>query len=83
MTMKTYGTVMGYTVGPAALAVYITLYKTMKYCNYLTSGDVNSGVYTGWSYDSYSTPRDTTHRSFEQNNTVNMNGNVWEWMEDS
>ncbi len=27
-------------------AVNVTLYEAMKYCNYLTSGNVNDGVYT-------------------------------------
>ncbi len=34
------------TVGTAAPASYVTLYEAMKYCNYLTSGDVNSGYYS-------------------------------------
>jgi len=34
------------TVGTAAPAVNISLYEAMKYCNYLTSGNVNNGVYT-------------------------------------
>ena len=38
---------------------------------------------TGWSYGGYSVPRDIADGSSEQNSTVNMNGNVWEWMEDS
>jgi len=135
-------------VGTAAPASYVSLYEAMKYCNYLTSGNVNDGYYstddggatytanasshidyatangttyfvptedewykaayynvagnsyslyadgtgtaptrgngeTGWSYGGYTTTRDTAHGSSEQNSTVNMNGNVWEWMEDS
>ncbi len=33
------------TVGPNAPAVNVTLYEAMKYCNWLTSGDVGSGAY--------------------------------------
>lgn len=32
-------------VGVNAPAVNVTLYEAMKYCNWLTSGDVNSGAY--------------------------------------
>ncbi len=146
----------GRTVGTDAPASYVSLYEAMKYCNYLTSGNVNDGVYTfngsgvyqstlsrasimsgsldavatdvnkiyalptddewykaayysvsggsyslyadgtsdtgnppaassgttGWNYGGTAT-RDTAHGSPEQNSTVNMMGNVWEWMEDS
>jgi len=34
------------TVGTAAPASYVSLYEAMKYCNYITSGDVNSGYYS-------------------------------------
>ena len=136
------------TVGTAAPATMVTLYEAMKYCNYLTSGDVNDGVYnfsgetyqstdrasamathgtiyalptedewykaayynvsgnsyslyadgsgtvptegggsTGWNYNGVnSSPnytRDVADGSSEENSTVNMNGNVFEWMEDS
>jgi len=37
---------VGGTVGSAAPAVYVTLYEAMHYCNYLTSGDVDNGVYS-------------------------------------
>ncbi len=150
---ENYWNTAGRTVGTSAPATMVTLYEAMKYCNYLTSGNVNDGVYTfvsgsysstmsrsaimaggldsvataaskiyalptedewykaayysvsgdsyslyadgsdttptrgngetGWSYGGYSTTRDTTHGSSEQNSTVNMNGNVWEWIEDS
>lgn len=33
------------TVGTAAPASYVSLYEAMKYCNWLTSGDVNLGAY--------------------------------------
>ena len=33
------------TVGTAAPATYVSLYEAMKYCNYLTSGDVTLGAY--------------------------------------
>ena len=33
------------TVGTAAPASYVSLYEAMKYCNYLTSGNVNTGAY--------------------------------------
>ncbi len=130
------------TVGTGAPAVNVSLYEAMKYCNYLTSGNVNDGAYnfsggtyqstdrasaittygtiyavptedewykaaynvsgnsyslyadgsgtaptrgngeTGWSYGGYSVTRDTAHGTSEQNSTVNMMGNVFEWMED-
>jgi formylglycine-generating enzyme required for sulfatase activity len=34
------------TVGANAPASYVSLYEAMKYCNYLTSGDVNTGYYS-------------------------------------
>jgi formylglycine-generating enzyme required for sulfatase activity len=34
------------TVGPNAPAVYVSLYEAMKYCNWLTSGNVNNGYYS-------------------------------------
>ncbi|MDK2858400.1 MAG: hypothetical protein PWQ89_1519, partial [Verrucomicrobiota bacterium] len=34
------------TVGTNAPASYVSLYEAMKYCNYLTSGDVNTGYYS-------------------------------------
>ena len=42
------------TVGTDAPASYVSLYEAMKYCNWLTSGDVNSGVYvfSGGTYQS-------------------------------
>jgi len=142
------------TVGTSAPAVNVSLYEAMKYCNYLTSGNVNDGVYTfsggvyqstmsrtaimaggldavatdpnkiyalptedewykaayytgsgyslyadgsgtvptegggatGWNYNyvnsSPNFTRDTALGTTEQNGTVNMMGNVWEWMED-
>jgi formylglycine-generating enzyme required for sulfatase activity len=33
------------TVGTAAPAVNVSLYEAMKYCNWLTSGNVNNGAY--------------------------------------
>jgi formylglycine-generating enzyme required for sulfatase activity len=33
------------TVGTAAPASYVSLYEAMKYCNYLTSGNVDNGAY--------------------------------------
>lgn len=33
------------TVGANAPATYVSLYEAMKYCNWLTSGNVNSGTY--------------------------------------
>lgn len=33
------------TVGTNAPAVNVSLYEAMKYCNYLTTGDVNNGLY--------------------------------------
>ena len=140
------------TVGTDAPAVYVSLSEARQYCNYLTTGDVNSGYYgaggtnmsskshisyatdnapngytyflptedewykaayydasgangyslyangagtvpaegggsTGWDYNNVnSSPnytRDTALGTTEQNGTVNMMGNVWEWMEDS
>jgi len=144
----------GRTVGINSPAVNVSLYEAMKYCNYLTTGDTNSGYYstsdgivyvanalshdvyamangitffvptedewykaayytgsdysryangtsdtnhpptkgggvTGWNYNSvnYSISpndtRDTALGTIEQNGTVNMMGNVYEWMEDS
>jgi len=34
-----------HTVGTAAPASYVSLYEAMQYCNWLTSGDVNNGLY--------------------------------------
>jgi hypothetical protein len=34
------------TAGPGAPAVAITLYEAMKYCNWLTTGDIESGYYS-------------------------------------
>jgi sulfatase modifying factor 1 len=134
------------TVGTDAPAVNVTLYEAMKHCNWLTTGDTNSGYYsssdggttyqanalthdayaaahgityfvptedewykaafwtgngyslyangdvvadgpptagsgtTGWNYLD-GTTRDTAYGTTEQNGTVNMMGNVWEWME--
>jgi len=34
------------TVGTGAPAVYVSLYEAMKYCNYLTTGNINSGYYS-------------------------------------
>jgi len=143
----------GTSVGPNAPASKVTLYEAMKYCNWLTTGDTNSGYYitsdggatyqanalshyayaaahgvtyfvptedewykaayydasgandyslyangtntipteggdaAGWNYNSVnSSPnytRDTALGATEQNKTVNMMGNVDEWMEDS
>jgi formylglycine-generating enzyme required for sulfatase activity len=139
----------GRTVGTDAPAVYVSLYEAMKYCNWLTTGDVNSGYYsttnsgvtyqanalahdvyavangttyfvptedewykaaywtgsdysdyangddvadgpptegghaTGWNYNYRSTARGADLGTVEQNGTVNMMGNLWEWMEDS
>ncbi len=33
------------SVGPNGAASYVSLYEAMKYCNWMTSGDVNSGAY--------------------------------------
>jgi len=140
------------TVGTVAPACKVSLYEAMKYCNYLTSGNVNNGYYsdggggvwqanalshidyatangltyfvptedewykaayfdasgangyslyangtgtvptegggaTGWTYNLVnSSPnyiRDVALGTTEQNETVNMMGNIWEWMEDS
>ena len=138
------------TVGTAAPASYVSLYEAMKYCNYLTSGNVDNGAYvfsagvyqstdrasaitthgtiyalptedewykaaywTGLGYSDYANGDDVgtdpTHGTTsgwnyyngayvngspnytweagyggeEQNGTVDMMGNVWEWMEDS
>jgi len=142
-------TANGRTVGTAAPASYVSLYEARQYCNYLTTGDVDSGYYgaggnnmsalshlayatangatyfvptedewykaayytgsgysdyangddvadgaptegggsTGWNYNfvnsSPNYTRDVTLGTDEQNGTVNMMGNVWEWMEDS
>jgi len=129
------------TVGTAAPASMVSLYEAMKYCNYLTSGDVHLGAYvfsagvyqstdrtsalatygtiyavptedewykaayctgsnyspyangtaavptegggaTGWNYNN-TTTRDATLGTIEQNGTLNMMGNVWEWVEES
>jgi len=40
-----YWNVSPKTVGTAAPASYVSLYEAMKYCNYLTTGDVDSGYY--------------------------------------
>jgi len=141
------------TVGTGAPASYVSLYEAMKYCNYLTSGNINSGYYSssdggatyqanalshdvyaaangityfvptedewykaayynlgtdtysvyadgtsdtdnpptksggvsGWNYDyvnsSPNYTRDVTFGTAEQNGTVNMMGNVYEWTE--
>jgi formylglycine-generating enzyme len=139
------------TVGTAAPASYVSLYEARKYCNWLTTGDVNSGYYgasgnnmSGLSHDAYAAANGLTYflptedewykaayytgnsddlwslyangtdtvptqgtasgwnyyngdtvngapnytwtagyGGVEQNGTVNMMGNVWEWMEDS
>jgi len=135
------------TVGTGAPASYVTLYEARKYCNWLSTGNVNSGYYGtggnnmsalshieyatangktyfvptedewykaaywtglgysdyangddvadgapiqgdagGWNYDyALSSPnytRDATLGATEQNETINMMGNVYEWMED-
>jgi len=139
------------TVGTNAPATYITLYEAMKYCNYLTSGNVTNGYYsssdggvtyqasalahdayaaangityfvptddewykaaywtgsgyslyadgtgtaptdvatadqTGWNYEGANTGNIgawvTGGSALEQNDTYDMMGNVWEWMED-
>jgi len=46
--------VYGTSAGTNAPAGNVTLYEAMKYCNYLTSGNVNNGVYqfSGGSYQS-------------------------------
>ncbi len=141
-----------HSVGTNAPASNVSLYEAMKYCNYLTSGNVNSGYYstsdggltyqantlshiayatangstyfvptedewykaayysvsgdnysryadgtgttptegggeTGWHYNGVFSganfPRDVAYGSPEQNGTVNMMGNVEEWVEDS
>jgi formylglycine-generating enzyme required for sulfatase activity len=48
------------TVGANAPASYVSLYEARKYCNWLTTGDVNSGYYgangqtmSGLSHDAY------------------------------
>lgn len=33
------------TVGPNAPATYVSVYEAMKYCNWMTSGDINLGAY--------------------------------------
>lgn len=33
------------TVGPSAPASNVRLYQAMKYCNWLTSGNINTGLY--------------------------------------
>ncbi len=137
------------TVGTAAPVTQVTLYEAMKYCNFITSGDVNDGAYvfsagvyqstdrasaiaahgtiyalptedewykaayydasgaggysifangnnttptegagaTGWNYNAASSSpnytRDVALGTIEQNGTVNMMGNVAEWVEDS
>ncbi len=130
------------TVGPNAPASYVSLYEAMKYCNWLTSGNINNGAYQfgGGVYQStdratavttygtvYALPTEDewykaayfkpdasgyslyangtdiapsgTEANYsangnytawtvgaglqEQNGTVDMMGNVWEWMEDS
>jgi len=136
------------TVGSGAPAVNITLHEAMKYCNWLTSGNVNEGAYvfsggtyrstdrasalstygkiyvlptedewykaayfkadgrgyslyangtnaippagggsTGWNCDNVNTfpdyTRDAAQGTTEQNGTVNMMGNVLEWVENS
>jgi sulfatase modifying factor 1 len=42
------------TVGPNAPAVYVSLYEAMKYCNWLTTGNINLGAYvfSGGNYQS-------------------------------
>jgi formylglycine-generating enzyme required for sulfatase activity len=141
---------VGTSVGPNAPAVNVSLYEAMKYCNWLTTGNTNSGYYStldggatyqanslshdayavvygttyfvptedewvkaaywsgsgyslyangtntvpveggganGWNYDyANSSPNFTRGAilgTIEQNGTVNMMGNVVEWMEDS
>jgi hypothetical protein len=134
------------TVGPNAPASKVSLYEAMKFCNYLTSGNITNGVYvfssgiyqftdrdsaiatygtiyaiptqdewykaayytgtsyspyadgtsdanypptegagaSGWNYNSVSTTmRDAALGTVEQNGTVNMMGNVFEWTEDA
>jgi len=133
------------SVGTAAPASYVSLYEAMKYCNFITSGDVNSGYYNSGdagatyqanalSHDAYAAANGLTYfvptedewykaayydasgaggyslyangtstapvagtdanysgstawvvgtGTEEQNETDDMMGNVWEWMEDS
>jgi formylglycine-generating enzyme required for sulfatase activity len=56
------------TVGTAAPASYVSLYEARKYCNWLTTGDVNSGYYgaggnnmSGLSHDAYATANGLTY----------------------
>ena len=147
---ENYWDTSGRTVGPNAPASYVSLYEARKYCNWLTTGDVNSGYYgnggnnmSGLSHDAYAAANGLTYflptedewykaayfktdapgyslyangtanvptngtasgwnyynggyvngapnytwtagyGGVEQNGTVNMMGNVWEWMETS
>jgi formylglycine-generating enzyme required for sulfatase activity len=56
------------TVGTAAPASYVSLYEARKYCNWLTTGDVNSGYYgnggnnmSGLSHDAYAAANGRTY----------------------
>ena len=145
---ENYWNTSGRTVGPNAPASYVSLYEARKYCNWLTTEDVNSGYYgnggnnmSGLSHDAYAAANGLTYflptedewykaayfktdayslyangtdtvptkgttdgwnyynggyvngspnytwtagyGGVEQNGTVNMMGNVWEWMETS
>ena len=147
---ENYWNTSGRTVGPNAPASMASLYEARKYCNWLTTRDVNSGYYgnggnnmSGLSHDAYATANGLTYflptedewykaayfktdasgyslyangtanvpihgtasgwnyynggyvngapnytwtagyGGVEQNGTVNMMGNVWEWMETS
>jgi formylglycine-generating enzyme required for sulfatase activity len=55
-------------VGPNAPASYVSLYEARKYCNWLTTRDVNSGYYgasgqnmSGLSHDAYATANGLTY----------------------
>ena len=147
---ENYWNTSGRTVGPNAPASMASLYEARKYCNWLTTRDVNSGYYgnggnnmSGLSHDAYAAANGLTYflptedewykaayfktdasgyslyangtanvpthgtasgwnyynggyvngapnytwtagyGGVEQNGTVNMMGNVWEWMETS
>ncbi len=51
------------TVGTGAPASYVSLYEAMKYCNYLTTGNINSGYYStsdgGATYQANASAHDT------------------------
>jgi formylglycine-generating enzyme required for sulfatase activity len=65
---ENYWNTSGRTVGSNAPASYVSLYEARKYCNWLTTEDVNSGYYgnggnnmSGLSHDAYAAANGLTY----------------------